>query len=115
MNTARLLAPAVGALMLIATQACGGGGGDESTGPSQAAICFSVNGFDVTVANLWNGGGSQTVNVRGLAAFDQTISRGSESHTLQWTGIQNNYTTQRVDAFNVRIDGRALSYPANRC
>ncbi len=116
MNFARWLARAAGVLLFVATESCGGGGGgDDTTGPPQRRICLSVSGFDVTVANLWNGGGSHTTNVRGLAGFNETISRGNETHTLVWTNIQNNYTTQRVDAFNVRVDAASLSYPGNRC
>jgi len=115
MHAARLFGPIAGALLLVAAQGCGGGGGDEAAGPSRPAICFSVTGFDVAVANMWAGGGMHTVNVRGLTAFRETVSRGTETHTLDWTNIQNNYTTQRVDAFNVTIDGRAFSFPGNRC
>jgi hypothetical protein len=115
MMSARMLTPAAGILLLVASLSCGGGDGDGAAGPQRRSICFSVSGFDVTVANMWQGGGTHTTNVRGLAAFTETVSRGGETHTLQWTNIQNNYTTQRVDAFNVRIDGAALSYPGNQC
>ncbi|HEY4612492.1 MAG TPA: hypothetical protein VII11_05880 [Bacteroidota bacterium] len=89
---------------------------DEATEASSASsICFSVDGFNVTVRNLWSGGGSYSTNVQGLAAFSETVSQNNETHSLQWTNIQNNYTTYTVTSFNVKIDGKDYSYPANRC
>ena len=104
--------PACAVLAVLCVVSCGGG---SPAAPSSSSICFSVSGFNVTIPNLFKGGGSYNTNVEGLAGFTQTVSQNNESHSLVWTNIQNNYTTRTVDSFNARIDGKDYSYPANRC
>ena len=96
---------------LCFTLSCG-----SPTQPSaKESICFTVSGFNVSIANMWRSGAVHRSDVQGLTAFTETTSSGSETHTLEWTNIQNNYTTFTVTSFSVRIDGRSYSYPANKC
>ena len=60
--------------------------------------------------------GSYNVSLYGLLSSEETISKTGETpHSLVWTNIRGNYTTGTVDSFNVRIDGKDYSYPADRC
>ena len=107
--------PLLGLLVVVflaIAQACGG---DDPTEPASRPICFTVSGFNVSVANMWRLGGSYQTNVQGLASFNETVSQSGETHTLVWTNIVNNYTSFVVTSFSVAIDGRSYSYPANRC
>ena len=109
----RLVSGAVCLLILFYSISCGG---DSPSAPSSASsICFNVSGFNVSVANLFRNGTPYSVNVQGLTGFNETVSQNNETHSLQWTNIRNNNTTRTVDSFNVRIDSRDFSYPADRC
>lgn len=64
----RFLVPAVVVMLAFVAPSCGG---DGRTQPNPApSICFTVSGFNVTVANIWTGGAGHNVNVQGLVAFD---------------------------------------------
>lgn len=80
---------------------------------SQEAICFTVDGHDVTVHNLWKDGTSYTKNVGGLLSFNETTNRNNETHTLEWTNIQSDF--EKVYSFDVNIDGKSFRYPENAC
>ena len=82
---------------------------------STPTICFTVSGFNVSVNHMWKNGSAQTENVQGLAGFTSTITSGGESHKMEWTNIKNDYNTNTVTSFNVKIDGVDYSYPANKC
>ena len=86
----------------------------KSTEPDKA-ICFNVSGFNVYVHNMFSSGYTHHVNVQGLASFDETVSVDSETHSLEWTDITNNYDIFAVTSFNVKIDGKDYSYPADEC
>lgn len=88
---------------------------DEPTETEASSICFTVDGFVVTVHNVWSGGQTHTVNVQGLASFDEEVSMGGETHTLEWTNIVNDYGSGVVVSFDVKIDGNDYSYPADKC
>ncbi|MBN2031249.1 hypothetical protein JW824_13525 [bacterium] len=105
------------ALILFSSMLC-----CDKKNPSEAeeqdqdsSLCFTVDGFDITVHNLWSYGGSYTVNCQGIVSFKVVTSVGNESHTLEWTNISNNYNTFTVDSFNVKIDGKDYSYPKDKC
>ena len=87
----------------------------EDTAVKSTPICFVVGGFTVYVRNMWIAGSSDFYDLQGLGSFDVETSSGNEHHTLHWTNIVNNYTTYTTDSFNVTIDGKAYSYPANAC
>ena len=109
----RLVSAAVCLVTLVFLVSCGG---DSPSAPSStSSICFNVSGFSVSIVNLFRNGSPYSTNVQGLAGFNETVSQNNETHSLQWTNIRNNTTTRTVDSFNVRIDGRDYSYPADRC
>lgn len=82
---------------------------------SDSAICFTVGGFVVTVHNMWSDGSAYSVNVQGRISFNREVTRNNETHTLEWTNINNNYNINAVTSFDVKIDGRDYSYPADEC
>ncbi|MFC1851494.1 hypothetical protein ACFL27_14960, partial [candidate division CSSED10-310 bacterium] len=78
-------------------------------------ICFKVNGFYASVYHMWSDGSTHTSNLQGLRSFTETISRNGETHTLEWTNIDNNYSTDRTDSFDCKIDGTSYQYPRDEC
>ena len=86
------------------------------TAASDPPFCFTVSGFRVSVNHMWkNSTAAQTENVQGLTSFTSTVSTNGESHKLEWTNIKNDYSTNTVTSFNLRIDGVNYAYPANKC
>jgi hypothetical protein len=90
-------------------------GCSEDSATKSTPICFGVSGFNVHVYNMWTNGSIDFYNVQGVGSFNVETSSGGESHSLHFTNIVNNYTTYTTDSFNVTIDGKAYSYPANAC
>jgi hypothetical protein len=82
---------------------------DNPTEPK--TITFSVDGFNVSIYNMWGDGSVHTENLQGLISFDQTVSRNNETHILKWTNIVCNYNQNCVVSFNVNIDGKDYRYP----
>lgn len=79
------------------------------------SICFTVNGFEVKIHNMWNNGSDYSKNVQGLLSFDATISMNNETHTFKWTNIKNDYGRSTVISFDVNIDGKDYHYPKDKC
>jgi len=89
----------------------------NSTEPERKTnpICFNVSPYEakVVVYNLWQGSGSQQVDLTGIAAAEIKVSREGESHTMVFTNVVKD--GWQIQSFNVVIDGRSYSYPANQC
>lgn len=88
---------------------------DDATGPDNPSVCFTVSGFEVTIYNMWEDGSDWSKNLRGYVSFNQTVSMNDETHSLDWSNIENNYTLNRTTAFDVKIDGTNYSYPEDAC
>ncbi len=89
----------------------------NSTEPERKTnpICFTVSQYEakVVVNNLWDGSGSQQVDLTGIAAAEVKVSRAGESHTMVFTNVVKDGWV--IASFNAVIDGKSYSYPANRC
>jgi hypothetical protein len=78
-------------------------------------ICFTVDGFVVTIHNFWKDGSSYAQDVYNRVSFSQTIKKNNETHALQWSNIEGEYGQNTLRSFNVTIDGKAYSYPKDMC
>ncbi|MCK4427071.1 MAG: hypothetical protein KAW16_01155 [candidate division Zixibacteria bacterium] len=99
-------------MLICLTSSCSKDKPTESKSKA-SPICFTVDGFKVTVHNMWSDSEAHTVNMKGFVSFNSTVSRNNETHKLEWTNIISDYIT--VLSFDVRIDGRDYSYPKDKC